>query len=219
MTSKEKVSEKPEDTSETLDHEVLDPEIIKPEAADPEEGDSAEEEKKLSPMEELQEQLKKKDVELVEQKSDFLREKADLENFRKRLVKEKADAVQFANERLLKELVEIDDNMNRALNTPNTSLESLKEGVEMIQKQFATFLKNQKVEPVEAIGKPFDPSLHEVMTQLESEEHEENTVIQEYSTGYTLNGRILRSAKVVISKKPAEEIPPPKEEESIESAE
>ena len=170
-------------------------------------------------MEELQEQLKKKDVELVEQKSDFLREKADLENFRKRLVKEKADAVQFANERLLKELVEIDDNMNRALNTPNTSLESLKEGVEMIQKQFATFLKNQKVEPVEAIGKPFDPSLHEVMTQLESEEHEENTVIQEYSTGYTLNGRILRSAKVVISKKPAEEIPPPKEEESIESAE
>ena len=219
MTSKEKVSEKPEDTSETLDHEVLGPEIIKPEAADPEEGDSAEEEKKLSPMEELQEQLKKKDVELVEQKSDFLREKADLENFRKRLVKEKADAVQFANERLLKELVEIDDNMNRALNTPNTSLESLKEGVEMIQKQFATFLKNQKVEPVEAIGKPFDPSLHEVMTQLESEEHEENTVIQEYSTGYTLNGRILRSAKVVISKKPAEEIPPPKEEESIESAE
>ena len=219
MTSKEKVSEKPEDTSETLDHEVLDPEIIKPEAADPEEGDSAEEEKKLSPMEELQEQLKKKDVELVEQKSDFLREKADLENFRKRLVKEKADAVQFANERLLKELVEIDDNMNRALNTPNTSLEGLKEGVEMIQKQFATFLKNQKVEPVEAIGKPFDPSLHEVMTQLESEEHEENTVIQEYSTGYTLNGRILRSAKVVISKKPAEEIPPPKEEESIESAE
>ena len=219
MTSKEKVSEKPEDSSETLDHEVLDPEIIEPEAADPEEGDSAEEEKKLSPMEELQEQLKKKDVELVEQKSDFLREKADLENFRKRLVKEKADAVQFANERLLKELVEIDDNMNRALNTPNTSLESLKEGVEMIQKQFATFLKNQKVEPVEAIGKPFDPSLHEVMTQLESEEHEENTVIQEYSTGYTLNGRILRSAKVVISKKPAEEIPPPKEEESIESAE
>ena len=219
MTSKEKVSEKPEDTSETLDHEVLDPEIIEPETADPEEGDSAEEEKKLSPMEELQEQLKKKDVELVEQKSDFLREKADLENFRKRLVKEKADAVQFANERLLKELVEIDDNMNRALNTPNTSLESLKEGVEMIQKQFATFLKNQKVEPVEAIGKPFDPSLHEVMTQLASEEHEENTVIQEYSTGYTLNGRILRSAKVVISKKPAEEIPPPKEEESIESAE
>ena len=219
MTSKEKVSEKPEDTPEALDPEVLGPEVPETEATEPEEGDTAGEERKLSPMEELQEQLKEKDVELVEQKNDFLREKADLENFRKRLVKEKADAVQFANERLLKELVEIDDNMNRALNTPNTSLESLKEGVEMIQKQFATFLKNQKVEVVEAMGKPFDPNLHEVMTQLESEEHEENTVMQEYSTGYTLNGRILRSAKVVISKKPVEQTQPPKEEENIKSAE
>jgi molecular chaperone GrpE len=59
------------------------------------------------------------------------------------------------------------------------------------------------VEPIEALGKPFDPSLHEVMTQQESEEHDENTVIQEYSKGYTLNGRILHSAKVVIAKKPA----------------
>ena len=74
----------------------------------------------------------------------------------------------------------------------------------MIHKQFTTFLKNQKVEPIEAMGKPFDPNLHEVMSQLESEEHDENTVIQEYSKGYTLNGRILHSSKVVIAKKPSE---------------
>jgi molecular chaperone GrpE len=207
VTSKEKKPQAPEETPEALEPEVIEPEVL-----DPEEDAPAEEEKKLSPMEELQEQLEKKDAELIEQKNDFLREKADLENFRKRLVKDKADAVQFANERLLKELVQIDDNMNRALNTPNTSLETLKEGVEMIQKQFNTFLKNQKVEPVEAIGKPFDPSLHEVMTQLESEEHDENTVMQEYSKGFTLNGRILRPAKVVISKKPAKETPSAKEE-------
>ena len=167
-------------------------------------------------MEELQEQLKKKDVELTEQKNDFLREKADLENFRKRLIKDKADAVQFANERLLKELVQIDDNMNRAMNTPNTTLETLREGLEMIQKQFNTFLNNQKVEPIEAMGKIFDPSLHEVMTQMESEEHDEDTVLQEYSKGFTLNGRILRSAKVVTSKKPIKETPPPIKEESSE---
>ena len=167
-------------------------------------------------MEELQEQLKKKDAELTEQKNDFLREKADLENFRKRLVKDKADAVQFANERLLKDLVQIDDNMDRAMNTPNTTLETLREGVEMIQKQFNTFLKNQKVEPIEAMGKIFDPSLHEVMTQMESEEHDENTVLQEYSKGFTLNGRILRSAKVVISKKPVKETPTPIKKESVE---
>ena len=166
-------------------------------------------------MEELQEQLKKKDEELIEQKDSFLREKADLENFRKRLVKDKADAVQFANEKLLKELVQIDDNLGRALNTPNTTVETLKEGVEMIQKQFTAFLKNQQVEQLEAMGKPFDPSLHEVMTQIESEDHDENTVIQEYSKGFTLNGRILRSAKVVTSKKSAKE--PQKKEERVKS--
>ncbi len=208
MTSKEKVSQEPEGTSESLDPEVLEPE-----------EEPAKEEKKLSPIEKLQEQLKKKDEELAEQKNEFLREKADLENFRKRLIKDKADSVQFANEKLLKELVQIDDNMDRALNAPNTSLQTLKEGVEMIQKQLASFLKNHKVEPIEAIGKPFDPNLHEVMTQVESEEHDENTVIQEYSKGYTLNGRILRSAKVVIAKKSTKESTTPKKEESVEGAE
>ena len=211
MTSKEKKPQDPEETPEVLEPEVLEPEVLEAEEDAP-----TEEEKKLSPMEELQEQLKKKDTELAEQKNDFLREKADLENFRKRLVKDKADAVQFANERLLKELVQIDDNMNRAMSTPNTTLETLREGVEMIQKQFNTFLKNQKVEPIEAMGKIFDPSLHEVMTQMESEEHDEDTVLQEYSKGFTLNGRILRSAKVVTSKKPIKETPPPIKEESIE---
>ena len=91
------------------------------------------------------------------------------------------------------------------MEAPNATLESLKEGVEMSQKQFGTFLKNQKVEAIDALEKPFDPNLHEVLNQQESDEHEENTVIQEYSKGYTLNGRILRSTKVVISKKPAKE--------------
>lgn len=183
------------------------PEILDPEVPDIEKETLVEKD----PIEELQEQLKKKDEELAQQKNDFLREKADLENFRKRLIKDKEDAIRFANERLLKELVQISDNLDRAMNAPNASLESLREGVEMIQKQFNTFLANHKVEAIEAMGKPFDPNLHEVMTQLESEEHDENTVMQEYSKGYTLNGRILRSAKVVTAKKPAKETPPENE--------
>ena len=193
MTSKEKATKEPAEEEQEEEQEIQ----------DLEEDAVVEEEKELDPLEELQQQLKKKDQELAEQKGDFLREKADLENFRKRLIKDKEDAVQYANQRLLKELVQINDNLDRALHASNTSLETFKEGVEMIQKQFTTFLKNQKVEPIEALGKPFDPSLHEVMTQQESEEHDENTVIQEYSKGYTLNGRILHSAKVVIAKKPA----------------
>jgi len=193
VTSKEKATEEPVEKEQEEEQEIQ----------DLEEDAVVEEEKELDPLEELQQQLEKKDQELAEQKSDFLREKADLENFRKRLVKDKEDAVQFANQRLLKELIQVNDNLDRALDASNTSLETFKEGVEMIQKQFATFLKNQKVEAIEALGKPFDPNLHEVMTQQESADHDENTVIQEYSKGYTLNGRILQSAKVVIAKKPA----------------
>ena len=182
-------------------------EIIEPELVEKEEDETVEEEevKELTPMEQLQEEVRLKDEELLKQKDTFLREKAELENFKKRLNKEKEDFVQFANERLLKELVQIEDNLERAMEVPNATLESLKEGIDMIQKQFATFLKNQKVEAIEALEKPFDPNLHEVLTQQESDEHEEGTVIQEYSKGYTLNGRILRSTKVVISKKPVKE--------------
>ena len=164
----------------------------------------SEEAKELRPLEQLEEQIRLKDEEILKQKDTFLREKAELDNFKKRLTKEKEDFAQFANERLLKELLQIEDNLERAMEAPNATLESLKEGVEMLQKQFKYFLKNQKVEVIEAFGKPFDPNLHEVLNQQESEEHEENTVIEEYSKGFTLNGRILRSAKVVISKKPAE---------------
>lgn len=183
-------------------------EIVEPELEEKEEKEDEEDEeevKELTPLEQLQEEVRLKDEELLKQKDTFLREKAELENFKKRLTKEKEDFVQFANERLLKELVQIEDNLERAMEAPNATLESLKEGVEMIQKQFTTFLKNQKVEPIEAMGKTFDPNLHEVLNQQESDEHDEGTVIQEYSRGYTLNGRILRSAKVVISKKPTKE--------------
>ena len=202
MTSKEKATEEPVEKEQEEEQEIQ----------DLEEDAVVEEEKELDPLEELQQQLEKKDQELAEQKSDFLREKADLENFRKRLVKDKEDAVQFANQRLLKELIQVNDNLDRALDASNSSLETFKEGVEMIQKQFATFLKNQKVEPIEALGKPFDPNLHEVMTQQESADHDENTVIQEYSKGYTLNGRILQSAKVVTAKKPVKK----KKKDSVE---
>ena len=179
-------------------------EKLEEDSVEEEEPAKKEEAKELSPLEQLEEQIRLKDEEILKQKDTFLREKAELENFKKRLTKEKEDFVQFANERLLKELLQIEDNLERAMAAPNATLESLKEGVEMIQKQFKDFLKNQKVEAIEALGKPFDPNLHEVLNQQESEEHEENTVIEEYSKGFTLNGRILRSAKVVISKKPAE---------------
>lgn len=159
-------------------------------------------ESEKDPTEILNENLKKKEEEIAELKGEFLRYKADTENFKKRLQKEKEDFSQYANERLLKELILINDNLERALSAPNPTVKSLQEGVEMILKQFHSFLEKEKVESVEALGKKFDPNLHEVMCQVESDDHEENTITEEYSKGYRLKGRMLRPSKVVVAKAP-----------------
>ncbi|MFQ5450836.1 MAG: nucleotide exchange factor GrpE [Nitrospinaceae bacterium] len=178
------------------------------EAAPPEEARENEEppaetgKAEKDPVEVLSEQLNEKEEQIRELCNEILRVKADTENVRKRLRKEKDDFVQFANEKLIKDLIPIKDNLERALSAPNTTVESLKQGVEMILKQFDTFLEKEKVEPIEALGKTFDPSLHEVLHQEETDACEENTVTQEYSKGYYLNGRILRPAKVVVAKPP-----------------
>jgi molecular chaperone GrpE len=172
------------------------------------------EESEKDPLELLQDELKTKDDEIVELKHEFLLHKAETENFKKRLRKEKEDFSQYANEKLLKELIEINDNLERAFSAENPTVESMKEGVDMILKQFHSFLEKQNVEPIEALGKKFDPAIHEVLSQLESDEYEENTVTQEFSKGYQLNGRILRPSKVVIAKAPTKQ----KSEDSDESS-
>lgn len=160
------------------------------------------EESQKDPLELLQDELKKKEDEIAKQKHEFLLYKAETENFKKRLRKEKEEFSQYANEKLLKELILINDNLERAFSAVNPTVESMKEGVDMILKQFHSFLEKEKVELIESLGKKFDPSIHEVLCQVESEEHEENTITEEFSKGYQLNGRILRPAKVVISKAP-----------------
>ena len=81
---------------------------------------------------------------------------------------------------------------------------SLKEGLEMILKQFSSFLEKEKVEQIKAIGEKFDPTVHEVLTSEESSEHQENIILSQFVKGYTINSRVLRPSQVVISKKPSE---------------
>lgn len=180
----------------------LDAEIHEPEIETEANGSENMEDAEKDPIETLNENLQKKEEEIAELKNEFLRYKAETENFKKRLRKEKEDFSQYANERLLKELTLINDNLERALSAPSSTVESLQEGVEMILKQFHSFLEKQNVESIEALGKKFDPNLHEVMCQVESDEYEENTITEEYSKGYQLNGRILHPSKVVIAKAP-----------------
>lgn len=155
------------------------------------------------PLSTLQEALQKSEEGLAEQKDQFARLQAETDNFRKRMLREKGEFAQFANERLLKELIPIFDNLERALEAPSSDAAQLKEGVEMILKQFESFLEKEKVVPVKAVGEKFDPSVHDVVSQEESDEHEENTVIRQFAKGYQLNNRVLRPAQVVITRKPA----------------
>ncbi len=158
-----------------------------------------------TPAKSLEELLQKSKDELAEQKDQYVRLQAETDNFRKRMTREKNEFSQYANERLLKELIPIFDNFERALNAPSTDAKSLKEGLDMILKQFNSFLEKEKVEPIEAIGKEFDPSIHDALTREESAEHKEYIVIREFVKGYTLNNRVLRPVQVVIAKAPSEE--------------
>lgn len=154
-------------------------------------------------IQELKDQLQKKAEDIAEARDQVMRVRAETENFKKRLQKEKTDLAMYANEKLIKQLLPIYENLERALATPEVSLQTLQEGVQMIFKQFTSFLEKEKVETIAALGEKFDPSKHEALKQIESDTHEENTVVEEYSKGYLLHGRVLLPVRVVISKKPA----------------
>ena len=182
-----------------------------------EEDESSEEDLiELDPIKALEKDLQKTKNELAEQKDSFVRLQAETDNFRKRLSREKDEFSQYANERLFKELIPIFDNLERALEDPSNDTKSLKEGLEMILKQFSAFLEKEKVEPIKAIGEKFDPMVHEALTSEESNAHEENTIISEFVKGYTINNRVLRPSQVVISKKPSPESENESKEESAE---
>ena len=134
----------------------------------------------------------------------YLRCRADLDNFRKRAQREKEDLGRFANENLLRELLPVLDNLERAVaHAKESAGDGLLEGVEMtiglLRKAFDQF----GVTAVEALGKPFDPSHHEAMGQVEHAELPPGSVAQELQKGYLLNQRLLRPALVMVSKAPA----------------
>ena len=126
-----------------------------------------------------------------------------LDNFRKRYMKEKAELIKYGNESVLKEFLGILDNLERALSSAKRSkeMEPLIEGLELIIKQFEAILERFGVKSIEAKGRPFDPYVHEAIMHVESDEHPENTVLEEFQRGFTFHDRLLRPAKVSVSKK------------------
>ena len=140
----------------------------------------------------------------------MLRAVADLENYKKRALKEKEEVQRFGIEKLLKDFLPVIDNVDRALGA-TSDLDSLRKGLEMIRKLFEDTLGKHGVRAFSAQGKPFDPAHHEAMSQAESAELPPNHVVSEVLRGYTLNDRLVRPALVVVSKAPAAAPPPPDE--------
>ena len=165
------------------------------------EKEKAEEKKEISPLEKLQAQLEEKARESSEYFDKWLRLRAEFENFKKRIQKEKADLMKFGNESLLKALLPVLDNINRAIEHGKNAEENspILEGVEMVQKEFLTILERFGVKPVKAVGEVFDPEKHEAVSHQESNQ-ESNRVILSVQNGYFYHDRLLRPARVIVSK-------------------
>ena len=138
----------------------------------------------------------------------FLRVTADLENFRRRTLREKDELRQYATGRVLEDLLPVLDNLALGLNAakaPNADLKTLIGGINMVQEQFKTALSNHGLKEINPAGQKFDPNLHESLASQPSAEIPEGSVIQVVRTGYLLNGRLLRPASVVVSGGPTKE--------------
>jgi molecular chaperone GrpE len=151
-------------------------------------------------------ELKEQAAKARENHERLMRAAADLENYKKRAARERQEAIKYANESLLERLIPVLDNFEMALtaaNAPNTSVESLQSGIGMIQQQLKSAMSDVGLEEIDASGKPFDPNLHEAISQQESADAPEGQVVQQLRKGYKLRDRLLRPASVVVAKKPA----------------
>ncbi len=177
------------------------------------------EEESLS-KEDLMMEIKKLEEELEAKKKDYdalydnyLRALADFDNYRKRMSREKADIMSYGNEELVKELIPILDNLERALDhsqgVDNTG--SLIEGVELVYKQLLVSLEKFGVQVIDAEGEKFDPKYHEAVETIETDEVEPGVVLSQMLKGYTIKDRLLRPALVSVSKGKEEVAAEPKE--------
>ena len=162
-----------------------------------------EEEKLEAEENELSLKIKALEDEVKGLKDELLRKAADTENYRKRLLKDKENAVKYANESLLKDLLDPIDNFSRAIEAAKktSDFESLRSGVEMTENQILSMLKNNwGLERIDSDGKPFDPECMEAYQAEEVEGLDKETVIAVFQEGYRLTGKVIRTSKVKVGK-------------------
>ena len=162
------------------------------------------EETEISP-EELIEKLNEEIMGLKDQR---LRAIAELENFRKRAEKDQSDALKYGISNFAKEIINIRDNIERAQNSisdeakNNETIKSVIEGIDLISQSVVSTFEKIGIKKIESLNEKFDHNLHQAMMEIENDELEPGTIVQELIPGYTLHDRLLRPAMVGVSKKP-----------------
>jgi molecular chaperone GrpE len=179
------LKERPEEGAEPKDHDKKDIPLEKMTKA-----------QLLEKIKEVQE-LTEKNLDL------YIRAQAEMDNMKKRFQKEKEGLVKYSTESLIRQLLGVVDNLEKAIDhsQDENSGTALKEGVELTLKGLMDILEKSGLERVEALGKPFDPNFHEAISEQEDETVEPGMVLQEYQKGYVLKQRLIRPAMVIVNKK------------------
>ncbi len=157
----------------------------------------------------LEEEVKSLQAELQTAHEQVLRAQAEVQNIRRRAEQDVEKAHKFALEKFVNDVLPVADNLERAITSmadmdvDQEGTKAVLEGVELTHKTLLDALKRHQVEEVDPAGAPFDPQLHQAMSMVESADAEPNTVLNVFQKGYTLNGRLVRPAMVVVSKAPA----------------
>lgn len=169
-------------------------------------SEKAPKKKRKSAVEDLKKNIEEQKQLAQNNYEKFLRAYAELENYKKRTEKDRADNLKYANEELLRDLLPFIDNLERAVDhasfEKNRNPEALIEGVELTLRDLMRILEKHGLRPIESVGGQFDPNLHEAMMQVDSENHDPQTVVQEFQRGYVLKDRLLRPARVSVAMRP-----------------
>ena len=155
------------------------------------------------PLKEMEARLESLEKEGKESYDRFLRVSAEFENYKKRAAREMNDFRKFANESFIKAMLPVVDNLDRAIESSSNDdhgQNSVLEGVNMTLKEILKVFEQFNVKPFESLRKAFDPALHQAVMQEETDDHPENTVLNELQKGYMMHDRLLRPAMVVVSK-------------------
>lgn len=185
-----------EEVKETVESETVD--NVEAENLDNVEAEN------LNNVEELNASEATEEVKEEDFKNKYFYLAAEFENTRRRSERERENLIKFGNEKILKSLLDIVDNLDRTISAVATEedekIKNIVTGLDMVKGQFVGVLKQNGLEEIEALGKQFDPNFHEALAQQPAEGVDDNEIINEFQKGYILNGRLLRATKVVIAK-------------------